>query len=188
MARLAQPLPEPADDGGARHLVLGFLLPDIALPSTMGGAINLRTRAGPSLVYVYPWTGRAGLANPPGWDDIPGAHGSTPETEGFRDNYAAISELGVEVFGLSTQESACQSELVQRLRVPFAILSDADFAFQQALRLPTFKAGDVDYLKRLTLLVRDGRIAHVFYPVHSPGGHAGRLLAWVSQAEPDRAG
>jgi peroxiredoxin len=168
------------EDGAARHLVAGLPLPDLGLASTQGGAVNLRAWPGRAVVYVYPWTGRPGLADPPGWDDIPGAHGSTPETAGFRDRHAEFQALGVAVFGLSTQSSEHQRELAARLGVPFALLSDAQFAFQAALALPTFKAGGTRYLKRLTLLVRDGCVDHVFYPVHPPEAHALEVLGWLS--------
>jgi peroxiredoxin len=170
----------PADDDAARHLVAGLPLPDIALAATRAGAVNLRRRAGAAVVYVYPWTGRPGISDPPGWDDIPGAHGSTPETEGFRDAYPAFTTLGVSLFGLSTQSCEHQRELAGRLRVPFPLLSDAGFAFQRALSLPTFSAGDARYLRRLTLILRDGVIEHVFYPVHPPASHAAEVLAWLA--------
>jgi peroxiredoxin len=173
--------PAPADDGQARHLVPGTRLPDLALPASSGGDVNLRARDGAAIVYVYPWTGRPGIADPPGWDGIVGAHGSTPETEGFRQHYPQLQALGVEVFGLSGQASAHQRELCARLGLPFALLSDAGFGFQAAIGLPIFEAGGVPYLKRLTLLVRDGGIRYVFYPVHPPETHAGEVLAWLTQ-------
>ncbi len=178
---MAASAPPPVDDGAARHLV-GLALPDLALAATTGGAVNLRRRAGAAIVYVYPWTGRPGLADPPGWDDIPGAHGSTPETGAFRDSYRRFQALGVDVLGLSTQHSAHQRELVARLDVPFALLSDEGFGFQAALGLPTFEAGDARYLKRLTLYVENGHIGHVFYPVHLPETHAAKVLDWLKKA------
>ncbi len=174
----------PVGDSGAAHLVPGAHLPDIALPSTLGGEVNLGTRPGEAVVYVYPWTGQPGRPNPPDWDDIPGAHGSTPETAGFRDHYARFRALGVEVFGVSTQHTAHQRELSSRLGVPFAILSDEGFRLQKALRLPTFAAGGTPYLKRLTLYVRDGHIGHVFYPVHPPETHAAEVLTWLAADAP----
>jgi peroxiredoxin len=171
--------PLPPDDGAACHLVAGVVLPDVALASTQGSAVNLRTRGGTSIVYVYPWTGRPGLADPPGWDDIAGAHGSTPETAGFRDLHDEFAALDAAVFGLSTQSTEHQRELVARLGVPFALLSDAAFAVQRGLRLPTFAAGGERYLTRLTLVVQDGRIARVFYPVHSSETHAREVLDWL---------
>ena len=174
--------PAPADDGAARHLVAGTPLPRLALSSTSGGTVNLGKRAGAAVVYVYPWTGRPGLPDPPGWDDIAGAHGSTPETVGFRDHHREFRALEVDVFGLGTQSGAHQRELCSRLGVPFAILSDESFAFQRALRLPTFAVGADSYLKRLTLFVRDGRIKHVFYPVHPPETHAREVLDWLARS------
>jgi peroxiredoxin len=168
-----------ADDGGARHLKRGRRMPDLALPSTSGGEVSFARRPGRVIVYCYPWTGRPGLANPPGWDDIPGAHGSTPQTEGFRDLYAGFCEVGAEVFGLSTQSTDYQREMVERLGVPFAVVSDNRFAFQRALELPTFAAGDVTYLKRLTLCLRDGRLERIYYPVRSPAAHAREVCAWL---------
>jgi len=169
-----------ADDGAAAHLVAGLALPDVALTTCLGGTVNLAKLSGTAVVYVYPWTGRPGLSDPPGWDDIPGAHGSTPETEGFRDRYPDFRSLGVAVYGLSTQGAEHQRELSSRLGVPFALLSDPQFRVQQELSLPTFAAGGAPYLKRLTLVVRDGRIAHVFYPVDPPATHAGEVASWLA--------
>lgn len=171
--------PAPEDDGAARHLVRGQKLPAIALPATTGGTVDLSRLQGRALVYVYPWTGRAGLADPPDWDNIPGAHGSTPQTSALRDRYAEFQALGVEVLGLSTQSTEHQRELAQRLGVPFALLSDAGFAVQRALALPTFTTGGIRYLKRLSLLVADGCIERVFYPIHPPEAHADEVLSML---------
>ncbi|HSD93140.1 MAG TPA: peroxiredoxin, partial [Methyloceanibacter sp.] len=108
-------------DVGADHILPGLVLPSIALPSTDGETISLAELRGRSLLIVYPWTGRPGHANPPRWDDIPGAHGSTPELEGFRDNHADFMRLGLNVFGLSRQTTAYQRELLERLELPFPI-------------------------------------------------------------------
>jgi len=174
-------LPALDDDGAARHLVSGLELPDVTLQSSRGETVNLSTRKGAAVVYVYPWTGRPGVADPPGWDDIPGAHGSTPEAEGFRDHYLKFRAQRIEVFGLSSQSGEHHGELITRLAVPFPLLSDASFAFKEALNLPTFDAGGTPYLKRLTLFVRDGRIAHVFYPVERPAAHAREVLDWLDE-------
>jgi len=39
-------------------------------------------------------------------------------------------------------------------------------------------------IKRLTLIVRDGVIEHVFYPVFPPDRNAGDVLAWLSAKSP----
>jgi peroxiredoxin len=172
------------DDGGARHLKRGMRLPDIALPSTGGRWVSFASLPGRSIVYCYPWTGRPGQPNPPNWDDIPGAHGSTPQTEGFRDLQDGFRQVEARVFGLSTQPTEYQRELVERLRVPFEIVSDAGFEFQRALALPTFETGGVVYLKRLTLAVRDRRIERVYYPIPFPAAHAREVCAWLGMIDP----
>lgn len=174
------PYPAPKDGGGARHLKEGLALPDIALPSTSDQSVNLARHAGRCVVFVYTWTGQPGVADPPDWDHIAGAHGSTPEVIGFRNLYTAFTASDAEVMGLSVQPSAWQRELVERLGLPFALLSDAGLALQRALRLPTFETGGVTYLERLTMLIEDGRIRRVFYPVHPPDTHPREVLAWLA--------
>jgi peroxiredoxin len=175
--------PAPTDDGGARHLKRGRRLPDIDLPTTAGGNVNFTRLGGMVIVYCYPWTGRPGLHNPPGWDDIPGAHGSTPEAEGFRNLHAGFLQVGAQVFGLSTQPTAYQRELVERLDLPFEIASDEQFAFQRALSLPTFATGGVTYLKRLTLAIKGGRIERVYYPIADPSAHPREVCAWLGMID-----
>jgi peroxiredoxin len=163
------------------HLGPDTALPQLNLPATNGTAISLATLPGRSLVIVYPWTGRPGLPNPPNWDDIPGAHGSTPELEGFRDLSADFIKRGVALFGLSTQTTDYQREMAKRLRLPFSILSDIEREFSNGLGLPSFVTGGETYLKRLTLLIEDGRIAHLFYPVQEPERHAEQVLSWLER-------
>lgn len=168
----------------ADHLVPGTPLPDLALPSTQGGTVSLAALNGRSVVYVYPWTGRPGLPNPPNWDDITGAHGSTPEAEGFRDLHAAFHSRGVAIYGVSAQDTTYQREFATRLALPFALLSDADGALQNALSLPTFETGGVVYLKRLTLIVHEGKLARCIFPVSDPAGHAADVFAALSSVGP----
>jgi peroxiredoxin len=174
-------LPRPKDDGGARHLT-GMALPDLALPSTSGRQVNLSKVAAPRIViYAYPMTGRPDRKLPQGWDDIPGARGCTPETCGFRDHHKELAKLHAEVFGISTQDTPYQQEMVKRLEVPFEVLSDEHLAFIKALRLPTFTVDGMTLNKRLTLIARNGHIEHVFYPVFPPDKHADEVIAWVNK-------
>jgi peroxiredoxin len=168
-----------ADDGAARHLKRGRRMPEIALPTTGGGRVDFSAQDGRTIVYCYPWTGRPGMPNPPNWDDIPGAHGSTPETEGFRNLHDGFRQVGARVYGMSTQATDYQRELVDRLKVPFEVVSDADFALAKALALPTFETGGVTYLKRLTLCLNGGRIERVYYPIADPAAHAREVCAYL---------
>jgi len=174
-------LPRPKDDGGARHL-RGMTIPDLELPSTANRRVNLSKVSAPRLVlYAYPMTGQPGKTLPAGWDDIPGARGCTPETCGFRDHHKDLAKLGAEVFGISTQSTAYQQEMVTRLEVPFEVLSDEQFLFTRALTLPTFTVDGMTLMKRLTVIIRNNRIEHVFYPVFPPDTHAEHVIAWLKK-------
>ena len=169
-------LPAPFDDGACAHLA-GLRLPSVRLASTSGGDIDLASLSGWTIVFCYPMTGVPGVPLPDGWDLIAGARGCTPQTCGFRDLHQEFVALGARVFGLSAQTSAYQREMVERLHVPFAILSDAEFRLTEALRLPTFSIDDMRLIRRLTLVLREGAIARVLYPVFPPDRSAADALA-----------
>ena len=172
-------LPRPKDDGGARHL-RGMRIPNLDLPSTSNRAVNLSRISAPRIVvYCYPMTGQPGKALPAGWDDIPGARGCTPETCGFRDHHKDLAKLHADVYGVSTQSTAYQQEMVKRLEVPFEVLSDEQMTFTRALNLPTFTVDGMTLIKRLTLIVRDKKIEKVFYPVFPPDKHAEEVIGWL---------
>ncbi len=173
-------IPAPSDDGGAKHLP-GTTLPTLGLDATDGRKIDLSGLAGRTVVYIYPMTGRPDVALPEGWDMIPGARGCTPQSCAFRDHYAELTDLGVaQLFGLSTQDSAYQQEAVERLHLPFPLLSDEALRFAKALKLPTFQANERTLLKRLTLIADAGRISKVFYPVFPPNRSAEEVIDWLA--------
>lgn len=177
--KLPESLPVPQDDGGARHLP-GLRLPVLTLPATDGRDIDLSSLKGLSVVFCYPRTGSPHAPNLPGWDEIPGARGCTPQACGFRDFHADLTQHGVShVFGLSTQEIATQREVADRLHLPFPLLSDHGLALAHALTLPTFTVADLVLLKRLTLLITDQVITHVFYPVFPPDRSAEQVLDYL---------
>jgi peroxiredoxin len=172
-------LPVPVDDGAAAHL-LGARLPSITLAATDGTAVDLSSLRGRTVVYAYPRTGQPGEPLPvPDWDAIPGARGCTPETCGFRDHHGELAAVGAAVFGLSTQDTPYQQELASRLDLPFALLSDAALLLTRALSLPSFEVAGLTLIRRLTLLVDDGVVSHVWYPVFPPDGHAEEVLDFL---------
>jgi len=180
---LPEDLPAPQDDGATRYLI-GMRLSDLTLVATDGTAVNLSRLKGRAIVYVYPRTGRPGQALPTGWDAIPGARGCTPQSCGFRDHFADLKRLGVNsLYGLSTQDSAYQREAVERLHLPFAILSDADLKLSRALKLPTFSVDGMTLLKRMAWVIDDGVISHVFYPVFPPDKSAETVIAWLEASK-----
>jgi peroxiredoxin len=155
-------------------------LPSVSLTSTSDEHIDLSALAGITVVYCYPLTGRPDRALPQGWDEIPGARGCTPQSCAFRDHHAELRDLGSRVFGLSTQDSAYQREAAERLNLPFRLLSDDKLEFVGALGLPTFEAEGMTLVKRLTMIIEDGEILKVFYPVFPPGRNAEEVIGWLS--------
>jgi peroxiredoxin len=184
LLQLPENLPVPQDDGAARHLP-GMKLPDLALPATDGSPVNLSKQSGRTIVYAYPRTGVPGKPLIEGWDAIPGARGCTPQSCGFRDHFAELKAQGVaQLYGLSTQDSDYQREAVERLHLPFALLSDSDLKLAHALKLPSFEVGGMRLLKRLTLVIDDGKISKVFYPVFPPDRSAAEVVAWLKRDPP----
>jgi peroxiredoxin len=177
--QLPADLPVPTDDGASNHLP-GLRLPSVPLRSTDGDMVNLATLPGTTVVYAYPRTGEPDRDVPAGWNDIPGARGCTPQSCGFRDHHTELQALGARVFGLSTQDTDYQREAVERLHLPFPILSDRQLTFTGALRLPTFDFEGNTLLKRITLVIVDGTIVKVFYPVFPPDKNAEEVIAWLT--------
>jgi peroxiredoxin len=175
-------IPAPEDDGGARHLT-GMVVPDVALTATDGTQVSLARLPGRVVVFAYPRTGVPGQISPvPGWDMIPGARGCTPQACAYRDLHKELTGAGAaRVFGLSTQDTAYQREAARRLHLPFPLLSDEKLALATALRLPVMDVGGMTLIKRLALVIDDGRIAKAFYPVFPPDRNAGDVLAWLRQ-------
>lgn len=174
-------IPAPLDDGAARHLARTRMA-SVPLRATNGDTIDLSVLPGRVVVYAYPRTGKPGVENPDGWDMIPGARGCTPQSCSFRDHFAKLKALGVaHLFGLSTQDPDYQREAAERLHLPFAILSDEHLRLTRAMNLPTFETSGMTLLKRFTLVIDDGTVAHVFYPVFPPDRSASDVVAWLSQ-------
>lgn len=176
-------IPVPQDDGAAGHLA-GMRLPDIALPGTDGSRVNLSKLKGRTVVYVYPRTGVPGVDLPPGWNEIPGARGCTPQSCSFRDHFGELQRLGVaQLFGLSTQDTDYQREAVTRLHLPFVILSDDKLALTKALKLPTFVTSGMTLLKRMAWVIDDGVMTKVFYPVFPPDKSAEEVIGWLQASK-----
>jgi peroxiredoxin len=180
-------LPVPLDDGACNHLE-GKALPKIELRTTANRVVDLsRLTQEPTVLFFYPRTGRPDEPAPIGWDEIPGARGCTPQSCGYRDQYAEFRALGVQVFGVSTQTTEFQQELVQRIHLSFEVLSDVDFKFTEALKLPTFEFSGMRLFKRMALFCENGKIRKVFYPVFPPNENASTVLKWLNSTRTEKA-
>jgi peroxiredoxin len=181
---LPEGLPAPEDDGAADHLP-GAEMPHLSLPSTAGSELDLRQESEGTLVlYIYPRTGKPDEPLLPGWDDIPGARGCTPESCSFRDHAAEIERLGAHVLGLSAQSLEDQHEFAERVHLPYPILSDPQLELAKALDLPTFETSGLRLYKRITLIVREHQIVRVFYPVFPPDEAAANVVRYLTGAGP----
>ncbi len=176
-------IPAPVNDGSASHLE-GMPIPNVALPSTGGGQVNLGLLSGWSVLFFYPMTGRPDVPLPDGWDDIPGARGCTPQSCAFRDLSQELADKGVSaVFGISTQSTEYQQEAADRLHLPFALLSEAELQLTTALRLPTMEVDGKLLVKRLTLVLHGTQIKRVFFPVFPPDRNAADVLKFMESCQ-----
>src|SRR5689334_3692394 len=175
-------IPAPADDGAAAHLV-GMTVPPVTLLATDDNSVTLSALAGRTVVFAYPRTGEPGkIALVDDWDMIPGARGCTPQTCSFRDLFAELKAAGAShVFGLSSQSNDYQAEMAARLHLPFPVLSDEKLLLTRVLNLPTMEVAGLTLIKRLALIIDDGRITHAFYPVFPPDRNAGDVLEWLRE-------
>lgn len=181
MTSIPENTPAPVDDGACDHLK-GQVLPNVTLTSSEGRPINVGGLAGTVVLYFYPRTGRPDRPSPDGWAQIPGALGCTPQACAFRDHHRELTDLGVQVFGVSTQDSGYQQEAVDRLGISFELLSDENLALAQALELPLFTVEGVTLNKRVTLIAKDGEIQKVFYPVFPPDDHVYEVIDWLKDS------
>jgi peroxiredoxin len=180
-------LPVPEDDGAADHLT-GMELPSLAL-AVAGGAgqrFDLREAAaiGTLVAFVYPRTGTPGEPLVPGWDDIPGARGCTPQSCAFRDRHFALAGLGAMVVGISAMDPGAQAAFAEREQLPYALLNDGPLKLRDELGLPTFDVCGTTLYKRLTFVARAGRIEKVFYPVFPPDRNAAEVETFLRSGEP----
>ena len=175
---LPSDLPVPVDDGACEHLP-GMGMPAVHLGSTRGRRVDLaKVSLRPTVVFFYPSaTGKPGM--PREWDLIPGARGCTVQNCVYRDRYQEFRDLSFGVYGVSAQAPEEQKEFADRLHIPYELLSDSEFALTEALRLPTFEFHGRRYIKRLTLVVDDGRIQRVLYPVFPPNRDAEVVLGYL---------
>ena len=156
-------------------------LPDLALPATNGNRVNLAKLPGTAVCFIYPYTGKPGIPDPPGWDDIPGAHGSTPQAKAYAVLLPRFQRLAVGLFGLSLQDNGWQKEFVSRAGIGFPLLSDSEGHFSRALSLERFIAGGREFLKRRTLVINDGRIIHDRREIAAPETDAAEVLIWLGE-------
>ena len=178
--QLPDDLPVPEDDGAADHLE-GLEWPSVTLDLVPNGKVALPDAFGElGVIFVYPRTGTPGNPLIRGWDEIPGARGCTPQNCAYRDAYDRFTQLGACLFGLSGQPPEEQADFLDRENPPYLLLNDRAFHLGAKLNLPTFEADGMTLYRRITLVIRAGRIVKVFYPVFPPDEDAETVLRWLT--------
>lgn len=163
-----------------RDIVNYNRIPNISLRATDDSFVNL-SEGGLTVVYVYPRISPAQGGVVAGWDDIAGARGCTSQSCAFRDHFAELQEVGVKrLFGLSKQSTDEQKEAVQRLHLPFPLLSDDTLTFAFAMELPLFELAGQKFMQRTTLIINNECVEHIFYPIHQPEQNASDVIRWLA--------
>jgi len=171
-------LPVPVDDGACAHLN-GAVVPPVRLRSSSGRVVDVSTLGGTAVLFVYPRIAPPDRAIPARWDDIPGARGCTPQSCRYRDLSSEFAAREAQLFGVSTQPPKYQRETVERLGLPYELLSDEQLELTHGWALPTFKFDGEVLLKRFTIVIRGSTVAKVFYPVFPPTTNADEVLRWI---------
>ncbi|MCY0931362.1 winged helix-turn-helix transcriptional regulator [Streptomyces sp. H27-H1] len=167
------------------HALRGTRLPELLLADRFGELSDPVADTPFTVLYCFPGAYARAESYPPGWGGIPGARGCTLESCTYRDQLAQFTAAGATVHGVSTQRPDEQREFAEAEGLRFPLLSDAELGLVAALRLPTFRAGGVSRLKRLTLVVdRERTVREVFYPVRDIEASVAAALAAVRGARP----
>ena len=161
------------------HL-LGARLPHITLPATNGSSINLSRLLGTTILFCYPMTSKPGIESPTSWDEIPGARGCTLQNCEYKNNFLEISNLNASIYGVSTQDTDYQREMAERLILPFLILSDSKFEFCDTLRIPTFTVDNKILIKSITLVIENGTIEAIHYPIHKSTSDPNWVISYLT--------
>jgi peroxiredoxin len=173
-------MPVPNGDEDLSHL-LEYKIKQIVLKSTNNQLVNLSEIKGLSVIYIYPMTGQPNKPLPNDWDNIPGARGCTPQSCSFRDNFSNLKKLNIDnFFGLSTQTTEYQKEMVERLHLPFSVLSDEKLEFAKQLNLPVFEVENMKLIKRITLILNDNMIIKYFYPIFPPDKNVEEVIKFLT--------
>tara|TARA_Y100001970_G_scaffold108102_1_gene135191 strand:- start:16047 stop:16601 length:555 start_codon:yes stop_codon:yes gene_type:complete len=169
------------DDGACNHL-LNMEIPQISLPNQDHSMLKLnRLDSFRIVIFCFSMTGRPDRSLPPNWRIYPGAKGCTSQNLSFRDNYEEIIKLNAIPIGVSTQSTDDLKEMVERLKIPFDVVSDYYLEFKKILNLPSFSINNKVYLKRTTLILEKLIIKKIFYPIFSPDKHVYDVIRWLKK-------
>ncbi|HVZ30958.1 MAG TPA: peroxiredoxin [Polyangiaceae bacterium] len=140
-------------------LKVGDPAPAVTLTLQDGKTVDLASLKGKQyVVYFYPK------------DDTPGC---TVEAQGIRDQWDAFQKAGIQVYGVSMQDAASHTAFIEKHKLPFPLVVDADRKVTAAFGVPV-RGGE--FAARQTFLIgSDGNIKQIWREV-TPAEHAKQVL------------
>jgi peroxiredoxin Q/BCP len=155
----------PHDDGKgaptqvAQLLQLRSQIPDLLGRDQDGNTQRLRAYLGrPLLVYFYPKDGTPGC---------------TKEACAFRDVWKKFEAEGIQIVGVSRDDTSSHAKFAKEHRIPFPLIADADARWAGAFGVPLRDNGK---FSRVSFLFdRSGKLSHLYENV-DPGVHAEEVL------------
>lgn len=147
------------------EIVAGEEAPDFTLPTEGGQNLSLSDLRGKKVVlYFYPK------------DFTPGC---TQEACDFRDSYKRIKDTGAVVLGISMDNSKSHTGFIEKLKLPFTLLSDSNGEVSKSYEVYKQKNlyGKKSWgIERSSFIIdEDGKIQKVFRKVQV-NGHVEQIL------------
>lgn len=121
------------------ELKVGDSAPQISAKNEDGKIIPIEYGDGYTMVYFYPKA------------DTPGC---TAQACSLRDAYHELTELGVKVYGVSTDNPEAQKRFKEKYHLPFTLIADTDKKVAKAFGVPV----RVGFTSRQAFLVKGGKI------------------------------
>lgn len=162
--------------GGSRGLarrLVGLEVPVLELRFAVEGWVSLAALASchSLVVFFYPGVqSRTGAGEEVDEDTV--------RAWAWRERDVELGELGFMVVGVSTQSPVVQTRFAWRELLGYMLLSDGELELAGVLGLPTRTVAGQRVYQPLTLVVTDGRVARVFYPV-DPACEAAKVTGWI---------
>ncbi len=112
-------------------------------------------------------------------DDTPGC---TTEACNFRDDLPRLRALGVQILGVSVDDSASHARFAKKFELPFPLLADTDGAVARSYGA-LWSLGPVKFAKRHTFIIDPhGQIAKIYRDVQ-PSSHSREIRQDLQQLQ-----
>lgn len=172
---VAQASPGGSGGSGSPGLerLVGVPAPAVALPFASEASASLAALAYGRSLVVFFYPGIRSQRNEEGPADVDRARALA-----WGESDPELDLLGYMVVGVSTQSPEVQAQFASDGLLGYMLLSDSELQLAGELGLPTTGVVGEKVYEPLTLIVRAGLIARVFYPV-DPGCDAAIVCDWI---------